>query len=267
MTGLDLLPVGEPTTAATAAAAGAGVEVRELAGMRELGQAVDLLSAIWGRTGNPPLPPELLRAFSKAGNYVAGAFAGERIVGATVGFHAAPEHHALHSHIAGVDPAYVGRSVGFAMKLHQRAWALGRGIPIIEWTFDPLVARNAHFNIAKLGARPVEYLDDFYGAMDDAINAGDQTDRLLLRWDLADPAVVEAAASGRAPATEPGAWAAVPVPPDIERLRRDDPAATREWRLAVRAGLADRMRAGARVVGFDRERGYLLQAPRGGDGR
>lgn len=263
MTGLDLLPVDEPAAAARAAAATAGVEVRELAGMRELGQVVDLLSAIWGRTGNPPLPPELLRAFSKAGNYISGAFADGRLVGATVGFHSAPEHHALHSHIAGVDPAYTGRAVGFAMKLHQRAWALGRGIPVIEWTFDPLVARNAHFNIAKLGARPVEYLDDFYGAMDDAINAGDQTDRILLRWTLGDPAVIEAAASGRAPAPPPGRWTFVPLPADIERLRRDDPAQARAWRRAVRAGLADRMHAGDRVVGFDRDRGYLLQAAQG----
>lgn len=265
MTGLELLPVGEPTAAARAAAHSAGVEVRELAGMGELGRAVDLLSTIWGRTGNPPMPPELLRAFSKAGNYVSGAFAGDRLVGAAVAFHASPEHHALHSHIAGVDPAHGGRSVGFAMKLHQRAWALGRGIPVIEWTFDPLVARNAHFNIAKLGARPVEYLDDFYGAMDDAINAGDETDRILLRWTLDDPVVVEAAASGRAPVGAHGALEFVALPADIEAVRRDDPRGAREWRLAVRDGLAARMRDGHAVVGYDRERGYMLQAPGGGN--
>jgi predicted GNAT superfamily acetyltransferase len=258
VTGIGLLPVGEPTSAAKAAASAAGVEVRELAGMRELGAAVDLLSTIWGRTGNPPLAPELLRAFSKAGNYVSGAFEGGRMVGATVGFHASPEHHALHSHISGVLPECTGRAVGFAMKLHQRAWALGRGIPIIEWTFDPLVSRNAHFNIAKLGARPIEYLDDFYGSMDDAINAGDQTDRLLVRWDLGSAAVVEGAATGRAPAPHGDDFVFVAVPADIERLRRDDPALAREWRVAVRVGLADRLRLGHRVVGFDRERGYVL---------
>ncbi len=56
------------------------------------------------------------------------------------------------------------------MKLHQRAWAIARGIPVIEWTFDPLVARNAYFNIRKLGAMPVEYLPNFYGIMGDGIN-------------------------------------------------------------------------------------------------
>ena len=105
---------------------------------------------IWGRSAdNPPVPPELLRAFSKAGNYIAGAFAGDELVGATIAFHSTPERHALHSHIAGVAPGLVGRSVGYAMKLHQRGWALARGIDVIEWTFDPLVARNAYFNVRQ----------------------------------------------------------------------------------------------------------------------
>lgn len=257
---IDLLSIGEPTTAARSAAGAAGVDVRELAGMRELEGAVDLLARIWGRAENPPVPSELLRAFSKAGNYVAGAFAGDRLVGATVAFHASPEHHSLHSHIAGVDPAFGGRAIGFAMKLHQRAWALGRGIRVVEWTFDPLVSRNAHFNIAKLGAHPVEYLDDFYGEMNDVINAGDETDRILLRWVLDDPSVIEAAATGHAPIAAVGPIDYVAVPPDVEALRRVDPLATRDWRRALRAGLAERMRAGDAIVGFDRARGYMLPA-------
>ena len=68
--------------------------------------------------------------------------------------------------------------VGFALKVHQRAWALARGVPAIVWTFDPLVARNAWFNLAKLAALPAAYLEDFYGPMTDAINAGMASDRL-----------------------------------------------------------------------------------------
>ena len=95
---------------------------------------------------------ELLRAFTKAGNYVGGAFDGGRLVGACVGFFHAPAEDALHSHIAGVAPGLTGRNVGFALKLHQRAWALLRGVSEIAWTFDPLVSRNAYFNLVKLGA-------------------------------------------------------------------------------------------------------------------
>ena len=110
----------------------------------------------------------VLRAFSKVGNYVGGAFDGGHLVGACVGFFAAPSEDSLHSHIAGVAPSSLGRSVGFALKVHQRSWAMLRGVSEIAWTFDPLVGRNAHFNLAKLAARPVEYLPNFYGTMLDS---------------------------------------------------------------------------------------------------
>ena len=247
--------------AAREAALTAGVEVRELAGIQEEAALIRLLSEIWGRTSaNPPVPPELLRAFAKAGNYISGAFDGDRLVGAAIAFHSTPERHALHSHIAGVGSSHVGRSIGFAMKLHQRSWALERGIDAIEWTFDPLVARNAHFNVAKLHALPIEYLPDFYGAMRDAINGEDETDRILVRWELRDDGVI-AAASG-APwavdATAPGC-VVVPVPPDVETLRVTDPARAREWRRAVRDDLMRLLGGGGRIVGFDRLAGYIVR--------
>ena len=65
---------------------------------------------------------------------------------------------------------------------------------MIAWTYDPLIRRNAYFNLAKLGARPVEYLPNFYGAMDDAINGGTETDRMLVRWELRSDLAVAACA-------------------------------------------------------------------------
>lgn len=246
--------------AAERAAQAAGVEVRELTRIDEQAALVRLLSSIWGRSeDNPVVPPELLRALGKSGNYISGAFAGAELVGATIGFHSTPEHHALHSHIAGVAASHAGRSIGYAMKLHQRGWALSRGIETIEWTFDPLVARNAYFNIAKLRALPREYLANFYGAMADAINGDDETDRILVRWRLRDDDVV-AAASGRptGPAHTRGA-ALVAVPPDIERLRAADPAAARHWRQDVRERLTELLADGGRIVGFDRTAGYIVR--------
>ena len=76
-------------------------------------------------------------------------------------------------------------------------------MPAIVWTFDPLVARNAWFNLARLGALPTGYLEDFYGPMTDAINAGMASDRLLLTWRLDDPAVA-AACAGRPRQPAPG---------------------------------------------------------------
>ncbi len=108
----NLTPVGPADTdvvhgavvAADAAALAAGVSVREVTDLAELADVVALYATIWGRSENPPLTLELLRAFTKAGNYVGGAFEGGRLVGACVGFFHAPAEDALHSHIAGVDP-------------------------------------------------------------------------------------------------------------------------------------------------------------------
>ena len=137
-----------------------------------------------------------------------------------------------------------GRSIGYAMKLHQRAWAMARGIPVIEWTFDPLVARNAYFNIRKLAAMPVEYLTNFYGIMGDGINGEDETDRLLIRWQLLDDEVAGAALVGRAHPVDPHARGCirVAVPADIESLRREHPRRAREWRTRVRDELGSASR-------------------------
>lgn len=243
------------------AAVHAGVEVRELTGVAEQADAIALLSRIWQRTAdNPAVPPELLRALSKAGSYVGGAFADGMLVGVAIAFHADPERHALHSHITGISPESIGRSVGFALKQHQRAWALGRGIDVIEWTFDPLVARNAHFNIVKLGARPQEYLANFYGAMTDGVNGDDETDRLLVSWPLRDAGVADRA-SGMSPAAVEARAGdeRVAVPSDIARIRRDDPAEARRWRRDVREKLTTLLDAGFTVVGFDRAEGYLVR--------
>jgi predicted GNAT superfamily acetyltransferase len=269
---------------ADAAALAAGVAVREVSDLGELAAVVALYADIWGRDATPPMSLELLRAFTKAGNYVGGAFEDGRLVGACVGFFHAPAEDALHSHIAGVSADVLGRHVGFALKLHQRAWAMLRGVSEIAWTFDPLVSRNAWFNLVKLAARPVEYLPNFYGAMLDTINGEDDSDRLLVRWVLRDPAVVAACAGSTAPALvadeiaagavvalgigadggpEPGPLDAptslVAVPADIAALRATDPALAQKWRLAVREALFALLTDGARVAGFDRTGWYVVR--------
>ncbi|MFC7492633.1 MULTISPECIES: GNAT family N-acetyltransferase [unclassified Nocardioides] len=270
--------------AADAAALDAGVVVREVTDLADLATVVELYATIWGRSDNPPVTLELLRAFSKAGNYVGGAFEGDRLVGACVGFFHAPAEDALHSHIAGVAADLAGRHVGFALKLHQRAWALLRGVSEIAWTFDPLVSRNAWFNLAKLAARPVEYLPNFYGAMADTINGADESDRLLVHWELLDPTVVEAcsgagvglradeelaagavvgvgigADGGPAAGSLDGDTVLVAVPPDIGALRATDPALAARWRTAVREALSTLVGDGAMISGFDRNGWYVVR--------
>ncbi|MGW4637273.1 GNAT family N-acetyltransferase [Sphaerisporangium sp. NPDC004334] len=262
-----------------AAARRAGVQVRELREIAEFEQVVELYDGIWEtEPGHAPINVELLIAFAHSGNYVSGAFADGGLAGASVGFFAAPSGRALHSHVTGCAR---GRGIGFALKLHQRAWALARGLGVISWTYDPLVRRNAHFNLTKLGARPERYLESFYGAMGDAINAGDESDRLLAVWPLDDPRV-EAACSGAArPVAVPGGAVMalaeedgrpargspdgrtllVGTPRDIETLRPRDPATARAWRHAVRDVLGGLLEDGARVTGFTAGGHYIVERP------
>jgi predicted GNAT superfamily acetyltransferase len=271
----------EATQAAVAAATAADVVVRELHQMEQLTTAQRLFEAVWrpAEGGPSPMTGELLRALAHAGCYVVGAFAGTRMVGASAGFFTAPPEPALHSHITGVAPGRVHRGVGFALKVHQRAWALARGLPEVTWTFDPLVARNAWFNLAKLGATPTGYLEDFYGPMTDAINAGMASDRLLLSWRLQDPAVAAACAgTPHEPAVPPGTEPALEVGPGLEPVARVtaapavtiavpadveglDPDRRRAWRAAVREALGGRLAEGAAVAGFLRDPDrYLVEA-------
>jgi predicted GNAT superfamily acetyltransferase len=281
--------VDRAVQAADAAAQLAAVTVRGVDELPELKQVADLFAQIWGRSMSPPMTLELLRALTKAGNYVGGAYDGDRLVGACVGFFHAPGEDALHSHIAGVTAT--GRSVGFALKLHQRAWALLHGVSEIAWTFDPLVARNAHFNLVKLAATPSEYLPNFYGPMVDAINGDDDSDRLLVRWRLTDPDVTLActgthvgpSAKGElangavvalgvgddgGPSPVPqvdlraGATALVAVPLDIEQLRSADPSLAHQWRIALREALTSLASQGGRIVAFDRAGWYVVRSER-----
>jgi predicted GNAT superfamily acetyltransferase len=285
------LRVEEAAQAADAAARAANVQVREISSLNEFDAVNHLYAEIWRPDPrNPPMTSELLRAFSKAGNYVAGAFDGDELLGACVGFFGAPAEETLHSHIAGVSGAARGRNVGFAMKLHQRAWSMMRGLSVVAWTFDPLVRRNAYFNLVKLAARPEEYLANFYGSMRDAINGGDDSDRLLVHWRLDDPLVVAAClgttsaadaqlelASGAVIALSVSARGGpavgaldaltgldartflVAIPADIEALRAGDPGCAKDWRIAVRETLGAMITDGARVTGFDPAGHYVLR--------
>ena len=292
---LDVLADADEVAARAAKAA--GVVVRELETLAELEAMTALFDEIWEPDpGNPSMRLDLLRAMTKAGNYATGAYdaASGALLGACIGFFGPPSHAELHSHIAGVVPAGLGRSVGFALKVHQRAWCLHRDVRVIAWTYDPLIRRNAYFNLAKLGARPVEYLRNFYGVMDDVINGGTETDRMLVHWDLRSAAASDASAGKPRPASFAGERARgavvalsgdgdglpvpglplaggpltraprllVGVPADIEAIRLSEPARAAAWRAALRDVLSPLLTEGAQVTGFDRSGWYVVSMER-----
>lgn len=229
------------------------VEIRTLDDPSDMNRAVTLFSQVWGSV-TPLVGVELLRAVEHAGGYVAAAFLDEQIVGGSLGFlgrHA--DQPSLHSHITGLLPGVRSTGLGRTMKLHQRAWAADHGLAWVTWTFDPLVRRNAWFNLGVLGADVHEYLVDFYGPIDDAINAGDESDRLLVAWPTGGG---EPTGGGRTT----GDTVAVPTPDDIVVLRRTDTAAATAWRHRLRDELGGRLTLGGRVVGFTRAGDYLVEA-------
>jgi len=224
------------------------IDIRALDGAADMLTATAVLRDVWG--GRDAVPANLLVALAHAGNYVVGLYDDERMIGASVAFFGAPEARTMHSHITGVLPGYQGRGLGRALKQHQREWAFARGVGTVTWTFDPLVARNAHFNLRVLGARATEYRVDYYGPLDDDINRGEETDRLTVSWALAAPPVPTPA--------DADVVAAVAIPHDIEALRREHPAEAAAWRPRVRDALLHHLQDGLVIGGFDPARGYLL---------
>ena len=202
------------------------------------------------------VPNEVIIATVHAGGYASLAWLGEELVAASWGFlGAAHGENTLHSHVTGVLPAYASRGVGEVLKHHQWAWAAERGLDAIRWTFDPLVRRNAHFNLVKLGAVIVEYREDFYGSIDDDLNRGEHTDRVMVRWPVRG--------AGKVPPSgfiaESAEWS-IPTPPDIEALRRSDRVAAHAWRDRQRAELRRAFGGAWRIVGLMSDGSYAVVA-------
>ena len=260
--------------------------IEELSELDDLRELAELFAMVWGRPGEPPINSDTLRALAHSGNYLAGTRSDGRLIGGIVGWlggHPPHELH-MHSHILGVVPSIETRGLGFALKQHQRRWCLERSVGAVEWTFDPLVRRNAYFNLTKLGAEAARYLVDFYGTMDDDINAGDESDRILIRWELTSEKAIQAAEGRPSEAAveenaarvlsagadgEPvardlhGNTALLQVPDDIVALRHRAPQLARSWRHAVRAALGGAMSAGYRVTSVTRDGWYVLRSGRG----
>jgi len=251
--------------------------ITELTDVDDLHELAELFAAVWGRPGEAPISSDVLKALAHSGNYVSGAFVEGRLAGGLVGwFGGVPHELHLHSHILGVVPGSEAHGLGFELKQHQRRWCLERGVRVIEWTTDPLVRRNAYFNLTKLGARASRYLVNVYGEMTDGINAGEESDRLLITWQLEsspghEPEVDELRRGGAVAVVSVGdagepvessAYARVllcQVPEDIVALRRSDPPLAREWRMALRRALGDAIAAGYEVTGATRSGWYVLQ--------
>jgi len=231
------------------------VVIRELVSISDQNMGLDLFDAIWPIPGGGrEIPENLMQAFVHNGSYFVGAFNGNEIIGATFGFIGINGGTHLHSHMAAVLPKSRDLGVGALMKQHQYSWAQERKIPFISWTFDPLVRRNARFNISKLGVEISDYFQDFYGPMTDLVNAGDHSDRLMVKWNVLD----------RTPRPSknfselPKGAINIEIPEDIVALRAKNHEAAMAERLLVRAEFLSAFDKGFKVIGFSNSYGYIL---------
>lgn len=218
--------------------------------------ALDVCRAVWGADAVRDV--DLYFVAATHGGYFGVASLDGKAVGASFGL-LSSGGRGLHSHMAAVLPEHAGAGIGYGLKQHQRAWAASQGIEVITWTYDPLVRRNAWFNLVRLGAHVTGYEVNYYGALGDAINGNDESDRLMISWPVN-------AKSGST--VEPLADdVLVTIPHDIEAIRLMENAAhsgsdqSSQWRLRMRADLHPMLSRGWRIVGVSADYHYVLRRP------
>jgi predicted GNAT superfamily acetyltransferase len=256
---------------------------RILETIREFEQAVEVEIAVWGLNPRDCVPLAMLRAVIHTGGVVLGAYDGDAMVGMAFAFPARYNSNLiLWSHMTGVVSEYQRQDIGFTLKHKQREWALSNGYDEIGWTFDPLRRGNANFNLHRLGATANVYHVNFYGEMEDAINAGTPSDRLEVIWKLNDPRVASLAQGQTIPTTYPSISAEntvlrangdfptltpslespflfAEVPSSIDTISKE---AADAWRLALREALQNAFTCGFTAVDFihaDGRHWYVLR--------
>ena len=167
------------------------LEIRQLFELEQFDEIFQLQRTIWSYADRELIPMRFLAVAAKVGGHVFGAYDGPRMIGfcfAIPGIKPGGRPY-LHSHMLGVLPDYRNAQIGRRLKLRQRDDALARGIPLIEWTFDPLELKNAFLNIEKLGAIVRVYKENLYGATTSPLHGDLPTDRCIAEWWLDSPRV------------------------------------------------------------------------------
>ncbi len=249
------------------------VTIRHLHTPADATAAVELQRAIWG--GDEVAGHVLLTA-AHNGGLLAGAFVADRLAGFVWSFLGLDER--VHpprlkhcSHMLGVHPDYRNQGLGFALKRFQWDYVAGQGIELITWTFDPLLAPNAHLNMARLGAVCNTYMEDAYGPLDDDLNAGLPSDRLQVDLWVNAQRVRAAMREGLPPRVLPqaalwinplnplpgtsglSAWVAVAIPLDFGRVKAADGGVAAAWRRGTRLVFKSLFGQGYMVVDFLRQ--------------
>ncbi len=241
---------------------------------------------VWPSSETDVIPAHMLLAAAHNGGLVIGALVGDELVGVAFGFPGFYETQdglclKHHSHILAVHPDWRDKGLGFALKRAQWQMVRHQGIDHITWTYDPLLSRNAHLNIARLGAVCNIYLQSEYGEMRDGLNAGLPSDRFLVDWWVKTKRVErKLSRRARAPLTldqylsadvlrldacpDDAGWShpleeiptltgsliLVEIPSDFLSLKKAELALARDWRFYTREVFETAFTAGYMITDF-----------------
>lgn len=254
--------------------------LRDLYSLDDFKRVVALETLIWGLR-DEVVPSTVLAAGVSRGAVLVGAFDADELVGFTYAFPAISHGKLIQwSHMTGVADGYRDKGLGLRLKLAQRERALAMGIERVDWTFDPLQATNAHFNLRRLGAIVEHYEVNVYGELASPLHGSMPTDRFIAQWWLASEHVAarlderDEVARGRPvettlvnPIARDGDWTVcdwdalvvdaprvqVAIPPDYTRMLALAPDVALRWRLTTRRIFQSLLGQGRRISDFVRD--------------
>jgi predicted GNAT superfamily acetyltransferase len=231
----------------------AQIDIRPLTTLEEFERCVVLQLEVWGYSDGDLIPRRVFLVAQRIGGQVLGAFDGDTVVGFAMALPGYRKGHSyLHSHMLAVLADYRNAGLGRRLKLAQREDALARGFDLMEWTFDPLEIKNAHLNIARLGAISRRYKEDFYGPSSSPLQGGLPTDRLYAEWWLKSPRVTNIL-GGK---TEPiQVLERITVPHTIYQWKQDPHTRSlaQQLQAANRRAFESAFERGLSVIGYERD--------------
>src|SRR5688572_4899221 len=241
------------------------IVIRECTAIDELDDCIRLQREVFGLPDLEISPRRHLVVSRQAGGWTLGAFVREIDLWRLVGF----VHHLAgvrgsevfgYSHMMAVDPAFQNQGVGARLKWSQRERAIEEGRSFIKWTWDPMQARNAHFNLNRLGVTVSSYAENFYGtdyvtspALTAAEPPGIDSDRLFAHWRLQSRRVMDLANNSVASAGVPGkATATIDIPGNWTKLCNENPVEAKQEHLRVRREFQQAFALGLVAAAFER---------------
>ena len=229
--------------------------VKNLKTLAQQSHAREIFDFTWSMDAGTEITPNLLQAMVHSGSYLSGVFIDNKMVGAAFAFPATNGGLHLHSHMTAVLDEHRDQGVGYALKIDQWNWAKKHKYSHLSWTFDPLVRRNAKLNLVKLGVDISAYYPNFYGAMPDALNAGDESDRLMVLWrtDIDAPKARELITHPKPDDI------LIEIPEDIVVIRSRNQSESMKWRRQVRDQFLAAFEKNGKVVGFSTNNEYVVR--------